>query len=87
MAADDEEDAAELAKSDGRADKARGERGEGMECRRSGMMGRQLDEVESRSLSVVRHDRCTLTIDDMSSSYKMVSFLPAESPGDVCGGD
>ena len=49
--------------------RVRGVRGEGMEGLRSGRMGRQLDEVERRSFRVVKHDFCTLIIDDISSSY------------------
>ncbi len=40
-----------------------------MECRRSGRIGRQLEEVERRSLRVVRHDVWTLIMDDVSSSW------------------
>ena len=54
--------------NEGGAERLSGVRGDGMECRRSGMIGRQLDEVERRSLSVVRHDFWTLIMDEVSSS-------------------
>ena len=47
-----------------------GVKGIGMECLRSGMIGRQLEEVESRSLRVVRQDFCTFNIDEASSSWE-----------------
>ena len=44
---DDDDDAAAVEAKSARGDAAEwGVRGEGIECRRSGMMGRQLEEVE-----------------------------------------
>ena len=66
---DDDEDAAAVEAKSARGDAAEwGVRGEGIECRRSGMMGRQFEEVERRSLRVVRQDFCTFNMDDASSS-------------------
>lgn len=45
-------------------------RGTGMECLRSGIMGRQLEEVERRSLRVVRQDFCTFKMEETSSSWE-----------------
>lgn len=56
------------ARNEGGEDRLRGVRGEGMECRRSGMMGRQFVEVERRSLRVVKHDFWTDRIEDANST-------------------
>ena len=47
-----------------------GVRGTGSECLRSGMIGRQLEEVERRSLRVVKQDFCTFNIEETSSSWE-----------------
>ena len=54
--------------NEGGAERLSGVRGDGMECRRSGMIGRQLEEVERRSLRVVKQDFCTFNMDEASSS-------------------